>query len=71
MNPALKATLVATAVGGAVPAALASLQSCGTDAKTLLVQCIAGAIVAIGALYVEKPKATTKSDDGTPDAGGN
>ena len=72
MNPALKA-LVAAAVGGAVPAALASMQNCGSDMKTLAVQSLAGAIIAVAYLFADKPKPqpTTKDDDGTPDAGGN
>jgi hypothetical protein len=71
MNPALKA-LVAAAVGGAVPAALSSMQNCGSDMKTLAVQALAGAIVAVAYLFADKPKQepTTKSDDPPPTAGG-
>ena len=55
MNPAIKA-LVAAAVGGAVPAALSSMQNCGSDPKTLSVQALAGAIIAVAYLFSDKPK---------------
>jgi len=74
MNPAIKA-IVAAAVGGAVPAALSSMQTCGSDPRTLAVQALAGAIIAVAYLFSDKPKPSPKpdqkADDGTPDPGGN
>ena len=61
MNPAIKA-LVAAAVGGAVPAALSALQSCGTDPKTLIAQSLAGAFVAVSYLFVTPPKGKIPED---------
>lgn len=68
MNGLLKAMATA-AIGGAVPAALSTLQNCGSDWNTLLTQCLAGAVVAVAALYIKPP--SQKDDDGTPDPGGN
>jgi hypothetical protein len=65
MDPMVKALLFA-AIGGAVPAAFSSLQTCGADPMVLVTQCLAGAIVAVGSLYVKPP--TTKEEP-PPDPG--
>ncbi len=71
MNKAIK-TILAAAIGGAVPVALSSLQSCGSDPSTLITTCLAGAVVAVGALYTKPPGPTKKDDDVPPtDPGGN